>query len=74
MGVKQGKKAVGFIAQELKPELAAISGVLVHSKAAEILKDKFGSGGALASELILAIPMALKILRDFQKLPIKSDF
>ncbi len=64
----------GFIAQELKPELAAISGVLVHSKAAEILKDKFGSGGALASELILAIPMALKILRDFQKLPIKSDF
>ena len=62
----------GFIAQELKEELAVMSGVLIHSKAAEILKDKFGSGGALASELILALPTALRMLQEHKKINIKE--
>lgn len=52
----------GFIAQGLKPFDAACVGVYVHGVAGEMLKEKFGNAGMLASDLLPVLPEAIKSL------------
>ena len=54
----------GFLAQGLLPQQAACCGVYVHGLAAESLGSSFGDSGALASDLIMEIPKAVKQVKE----------
>jgi hydroxyethylthiazole kinase-like uncharacterized protein yjeF len=54
----------GLAAQGLNLFDAAVCGVFLHGLAAEIVKADLGDAGMLASDLLLALPKALKYLKD----------
>lgn len=53
----------GLIAQGLAPFEAAALGVYLHSAAGRLVRDEFGDAGALASDLLPRLPLAIKGLR-----------
>lgn len=53
----------GFLAQGLKPFDAACVGVYIHGLAGEMVRRKLGDAGALASDLLPALPQVLKQLK-----------
>ena len=53
----------GMLAQGLKPFDAASVGVFIHGLAGEQLRKKFGSAGALASDLLPLLPQVIKKLQ-----------
>ena len=52
-----------FLGQQLEPEIAALLGVYVHSKAAEEISNALGDRGMLARDLIDQIPKAITAIR-----------
>lgn len=50
----------GLLAQGLKIFDAAVVGVYLHSRAGELLKDKIGNAGGLASDLLPFLPLTIK--------------
>lgn len=50
----------GFLAQGLKPYDASCVGVYIHGLAGEILKEKIGDAGSLASDLLPLLPKAIQ--------------
>ena len=54
----------GLAAQGLTPFDAASLGVYLHGAAAEMVKEKLGDTGMLASDLLPALPLAIKQLKD----------
>lgn len=52
-----------FLGQQIEPEVAALTGVYVHSKAAEHISNSLGDRGMLASDLINQIPKAITAIR-----------
>lgn len=53
----------GLIAQGLKLYDAACAGVYVHGRAGEMLKEKIGDTGTLASDLLPLLPAAIQHIR-----------
>lgn len=54
----------GLLAQGLNSFDAACLGVFIHGLAAELLKEKFGDSGAIASDLLPLLPQILKELKQ----------
>lgn len=57
----------GFLAQGLKPFNAACLGVYIHGLAGEILKEKIGDAGILASDLLSVIPKAIQHIQTLDQ-------
>ena len=55
----------GFLAQGLGLENGAAVGVYIHGSAGEIVKKSLGDTGMLASDLLPALPLAIKHLKSF---------
>ncbi|MBI4317577.1 MAG: NAD(P)H-hydrate dehydratase [Chloroflexi bacterium] len=53
----------GLLGQGMPPLSAAIAGVCLHSLAGEIVRDEIGEAGALAGDLLPALPRALRRVR-----------
>jgi hydroxyethylthiazole kinase-like uncharacterized protein yjeF len=54
----------GLMAQGLTPELAACCGVYLHGRAGEVVTQKLGDAGTLATDLIQHLPESIKWLKD----------
>lgn len=54
----------GLIAQGMKPQHAAIAGTYIHGAAGDIAADQLGQDGLIASDIMDAVPAALKLLRS----------
>ena len=54
----------GLIAQGMKPQYAAVSGTYIHGAAGDIAADQLGKDGLIASDIMEAVPVALKMLRS----------
>jgi NAD(P)H-hydrate epimerase len=54
----------GFKAQGLPCFDSAICGVYIHGLAGELVKDKIGDAGMLASDLLPALPLAIRQLKE----------
>jgi NAD(P)H-hydrate epimerase len=54
----------GLVAQGMEPFEAAACGVYVHALAAEELSEEYGDRGMLASDLLAAIPRAIRTTRE----------
>lgn len=54
----------GFLAQGLNPFDAAGASVYVHGLAGEMMKEKFGDAGGLASDLLLFLPTVISKLKN----------
>ena len=59
----------GLVAQGLEPFEAAACGVYVHALAAEELGEEYGDRGMLASELLPALPRAMRTIREGKRQP-----
>jgi hydroxyethylthiazole kinase-like uncharacterized protein yjeF len=55
---------VGLLAQGVAPFDAAALGVYLHSAAGRLVRDEFGDAGALASDLLPHLPLAIKAFRE----------
>jgi NAD(P)H-hydrate epimerase len=55
---------VGLVAQGLRFFDAAVCGICLHAAAAEIVKENLGDAGMLASDLLPALPLAIKRLKE----------
>jgi hydroxyethylthiazole kinase-like uncharacterized protein yjeF len=53
----------GLLAQGLAPFDAAMLGVYLHSAAGRLVREELGDAGALASDLLPRLPLAIKALR-----------
>jgi NAD(P)H-hydrate epimerase len=53
----------GLLAQGLTPFDAAVLGVYIHSAAGRLVRDELGDMGALASDLLPRLPLAIKALK-----------
>lgn len=53
----------GFLAQGLKPLDAACVGVYIHGLAGQMLKEKIGDAGMMASDLLPLLPLTIKQLK-----------
>jgi NAD(P)H-hydrate epimerase len=53
----------GLLAQGLAPFEAAVLGVYLHSAAGQLVRADLGDAGALASDLLPRLPLAIKALR-----------
>jgi len=53
----------GLIAQGMEPYEAACLGVYLHGLAGERVREEMGSAGMIASDLLVALPRAIKELR-----------
>lgn len=53
----------GLLAQGLEPFDAATLGVYLHSAAGALVRDELGDAGALASDLLPKLPLAIKQLK-----------
>jgi len=53
----------GLIAQGLSPFEATALGVYLHSEAGEMVKDRLGDAGMIATDLLPALPQAIKQLK-----------
>lgn len=56
-----------FLAQDKEPFASAALGVYIHGLAGELIKDELGQAGAIASDLLLKIPLAIKKIRHSTK-------
>lgn len=56
----------GLLAQGLAPYDAAVLGVYLHSAAGRLVRDELGDMGALASDLLSRLPLAIKALKSTQ--------
>jgi len=54
---------VGLLAQGLAPFDAAVAGVYLHGLAAELVRSEMGDAGMVASDLLLALPEAIDLLK-----------
>ena len=54
----------GFLAQGLKPFDAGCVGVYIHGLAGEMVREKLGDAGILASDLLPFLPLAIKSLHN----------
>ena len=54
---------VGLLAQGLAPFDAALAGVYLHGLAAEFVRSDLGDAGMVASDLLLALPEAIRLLK-----------
>ena len=54
----------GLMAQGLTPELAGCCGVYLHGRAGEVVTQKLGDAGTLATDLIQHLPKTIKCLED----------
>ena len=54
----------GLLAQGLASEDAAVCGVYLHAEAGEIVKEKLGDAGMIASDLLPVLPLAIKKLKE----------
>ena len=54
---------VGLLAQGLSPFDAALAGVYLHGLAAEFVRSDMGDAGMVASDLLLALPEAIRLLK-----------
>jgi NAD(P)H-hydrate epimerase len=54
----------GLAAQGVPLFEAAACGVYLHAKAAEMVKDKLGDAGMVASDLVPALPLVIKQLKE----------
>jgi len=54
----------GLMAQGSDAYTAAVTGVYVHAEAGRRLQARQGSAGLLASELLPAIPIVMKAIRE----------
>ncbi|MCL5075469.1 MAG: NAD(P)H-hydrate dehydratase [Chloroflexi bacterium] len=54
----------GLMAQGLEPQAAAIAGVYLHGQAGAMVADDLGDAGMLAGDLLLALPKAIKELKQ----------
>jgi hydroxyethylthiazole kinase-like uncharacterized protein yjeF len=54
----------GLLAQRLSPFDAAACGVYLHAEAGEMVKREMGDAGMLASDLLPALPMVIKRLKE----------
>ncbi|MFH1647714.1 MAG: NAD(P)H-hydrate dehydratase [Chloroflexota bacterium] len=54
----------GLVAQGLPPYDAASLGVYLHAAAGEMVKNKLGDAGMIASDLLPALPLAIKNLKS----------
>ena len=54
---------VGLLAQGLAPFDAAVAGVYLHGLAAELVRSEMGDAGMIASDLLLALPEAIDLLK-----------
>jgi NAD(P)H-hydrate epimerase len=53
----------GLLAQGLAPFDAAVLGVYLHSAAGRLVRDEIGDMGAIASDLLPRLPLAIKALK-----------
>lgn len=54
----------GLIAQGLDAFDSATCGVYIHTAAGEIMRERMGEAGGLASDLLLVVPEAMKRIRE----------
>ncbi len=54
----------GLLAQGLARREAAACGVYLHAEAGEIVKEKLGDAGMIASDLLPVLPLAIKRLKE----------
>lgn len=54
----------GLIAQGLTPELSACCGVYIHGQAGEVVTQKLGDAGTVATDLIQELPETIKWLKQ----------
>ena len=54
---------VGLMAQGLSPDDACCCGVYLHGLAGEIVREKLGESGLVASDLITELPAVIHRLR-----------
>ncbi|MFC1973737.1 NAD(P)H-hydrate dehydratase [Chloroflexota bacterium] len=54
----------GLLAQGLSPFVAASTGVCLHSMAGEMVREKLGDAGMVASDLLIELPQVIKRLRE----------
>ncbi|KPV50598.1 carbohydrate kinase, partial [Kouleothrix aurantiaca] len=54
----------GLLAQGLAPYDAAVLGVYLHSAAGRLVRDEIGDMGALASDLLPRLPLAIRALKS----------
>ena len=62
-GDVQAGAIVGLLAQGLAPFDAAVAGVYLHGLAAELVRSDLGDAGMVASDLLLALPEAMRLLK-----------
>lgn len=62
----------GLSAQGLSPFDAATCGTYLHSQAGEMVGKEMGDAGIIASDLLPALPRAIKELRERARIPEKS--
>jgi ADP-dependent NAD(P)H-hydrate dehydratase / NAD(P)H-hydrate epimerase len=53
----------GLLAQGLAPFDAAVLGVYLHAAAGQLVRDELGDMGAIASDLLPRLPLAIKSLK-----------
>jgi NAD(P)H-hydrate epimerase len=58
----------GLVAQGLSLEHAAAGGVYLHGLAGEMVREKLGDTGMLATDLLPELPLAIKQLRGLDRL------
>ena len=54
----------GLMAQGLSPFTAAACGVYLHGAAGELVREELGDAGMVASDLLLALPRAIKKIKE----------
>ena len=56
-----------LLSQKYPPITAAILGVYLHGLAGDIVAQRLGTQGVVASDIVEALPLAMKKLVDYQK-------
>lgn len=54
----------GLLAQGLSPADAAVCGVYLHGEAGEMVRQRLGDAGMLASDLLPVLPLAIRRLKE----------
>jgi NAD(P)H-hydrate epimerase len=54
----------GLVAQGLSLSDAAAIGVYLHGKAGKLVKNRLGDTGMIATDLLPALPLAIKQLKE----------
>jgi NAD(P)H-hydrate epimerase len=59
----------GLLAQGLSLFDAAACGVYLHGMAGEMVRDRLGDAGMIASDLLVALPQVIKLLKESESAP-----